>query len=41
MTESGFVPVEGDQLKKFGCSFNVLKRENLRFVEISVKCIAA
>ena len=41
MTELGFVPVEGDQLKRFGYSFNILKHENLCIVEISVKCIAA
>ncbi|MBE9524493.1 MAG: HlyC/CorC family transporter [Chloroflexi bacterium] len=41
MTELGRVPVEGDQLKRFGYSFIVLKRENLRIVEVSVKRAAA
>jgi putative hemolysin len=41
MTELGCVPVEGDQLKKFGYSFIILKRENLRIVEVSVKRAAA
>ncbi len=41
MAELGFVPVEGDQLIRFGYSFNILKRENLRIVEISVKRVAA
>ncbi|MEN8173465.1 MAG: transporter associated domain-containing protein, partial [Chloroflexota bacterium] len=37
MTELGRVPVEGDQLTRFGYSFTILKRENLRIVEVSVK----
>jgi len=41
MTELGYVPVEGDQLKRLGYSFNILKRENLRIVEVSVKRTAA
>jgi len=41
MTELGYVPVEGDQLIRFGYSFNILKRENLRIVEVSVKHAAA
>ena len=36
MTELGFVPVEGDRLQKFGYSFIIRKRENLRIVEVSV-----
>jgi len=41
MTELGYLPVEGDQLKRFGYSFIILKRENLRIVEVSVKHAAA
>lgn len=37
MAELGFLPVEGDQLIKFGYSFTILKRENQRIIEISVK----
>ena len=36
MTELGFVPIEGDRLQKFGYSFIVRKRENLRIVEVGV-----
>jgi putative hemolysin len=35
------VPVEGDQLIRFGYLFNIRKRENLRIVEVSVKRAAA
>jgi len=41
MTELGCVPVEGDQLIRFGYSFNILKRENLRIVEVIIKHAAA
>ncbi len=36
MYELGFIPSEGDQVKKFGYVFRVQKREKLRIVEISV-----
>ncbi len=41
MTELGYLPVEGNQLKKFGYSFIVLERDNLRIVEVSIKRAAA
>ena len=36
MNELGFVPVEGDQLQKFGYTFIVRKRENLRIAEVGI-----
>ena len=36
MKELGFVPVEGDQLQKFGYTFIVQKRDNLRIAEVEI-----
>jgi len=37
MTELGIIPVEGDRLQKFGYSFSIRKRKNLRIVEVGVE----
>ena len=39
MTELGHMPVEGEQIQRFGYTFSVRKRENLRIVEVGVKRI--
>ncbi|HIE25003.1 MAG TPA: HlyC/CorC family transporter [Anaerolineales bacterium] len=36
MQELGYIPAEGDQLQKFGYTFMVKKRENLRIVEVEI-----
>jgi len=36
MKELGFVPVEGDKVQKFGYTFIVKKRENLRIAEVEI-----
>jgi len=36
MKELGIVPVEGDQIQKFGYTFIVRKRENLRIAEVEI-----
>ncbi|MBT7989037.1 MAG: HlyC/CorC family transporter [Anaerolineae bacterium] len=36
MKELGFIPVEGDQIQKYGYIFKVRKRENLRIAEVGV-----
>ena len=40
MKELGFIPVEGDQIQKFGYTFIVRKRENLRIAEVGVTRIS-
>ena len=36
MKELGFIPVEGDLIQKFGYTFKVRKRENLRIAEVEI-----
>ncbi|MBT3322939.1 MAG: HlyC/CorC family transporter [Anaerolineae bacterium] len=36
MKELGFIPVEGDKTQKFGYTFIVKKRENLRIAEVKI-----
>ena len=37
MTELGFIPNEGDQLKRFGYTFTVQTKERLRIVEVRIE----
>lgn len=39
MKELGIVPIEGDQIQKFGYKFKVSKRENLRIAEIEITSV--
>ena len=37
MTELGYLPNEGDQLRKFGYTFTVQTKERLRIVEVRIE----